>query len=153
MLYTVGEMAKKIGVAPSTLRYYDKEGLLPFVERSGGGIRMFKEDDLDWLSIIECLKKTGKPIKEIKKFVDWCIEGDSTIEQRLELIDNQREAVLKQIAQLHETLDTLNYKHWYYETAKKAGTCDIHNIITQEDMPEDIREIKKKLDKLKRKKI
>ncbi len=153
MLYTVGEMAKKIGVAPSTLRYYDKEGLLPFVERSGGGIRMFKEDDLDWLSIIECLKKTGMPIKEIKKFVDWCIEGDSTIEQRLELIDNQREAVLKQIAQLHETLDTLNYKHWYYETAKKAGTCDIHNIITQEDMPEDIREIKKKLDKLKRKKI
>ncbi len=144
MLYTVGEMAKKIGVAPSTLRYYDKEGLLPFVERSGGGIRMFKEDDLDWLSIIECLKKTGMPIKEIKKFVDWCIEGDSTIEQRLELIDNQREAVLKQIAQLHETLDTLNYKHWYYETAKKAGTCDIHNIITPEDMPEDIREIKKK---------
>lgn len=153
MLYTVGEMAKKIGVAPSTLRYYDKEGLLPFVERSGGGIRMFKEDDLDWLSIIECLKKTGMPIKEIKKFVDWCIEGDSTIEQRLELIDNQREAVLKQIAQLHETLDTLNYKHWYYETAKKAGTCDIHNIITQEDMPENIREIKNKLDKLKRKKI
>lgn len=153
MLYTVGEMAKKIGVAPSTLRYYDKEGLLPFVERSGGGIRMFKEDDLDWLSIIECLKKTGMPIKEIKKFIDWCTEGDSTIEQRLELIDNQREAVLKQIAQLHETLDTLNYKHWYYETAKKAGTCDIHNIIKQEDMPEDIREIKNKLDKLKRKKI
>lgn len=153
MLYTVGEMAKKIGVAPSTLRYYDKEGLLPFVERSGGGIRMFKEDDLDWLSIIECLKKTDMPIKEIKKFIDWCTEGDSTIEQRLELIDNQREAVLKQIAQLYETLDTLNYKHWYYETAKKAGTCDIHNIITQEDMPEDIREIKNKLDKLKRKKI
>ena len=52
MLYTVGEMAKKIGVAPSTLRYYDKEGLLPFVERSGGGIRMFKESDMEWLSII-----------------------------------------------------------------------------------------------------
>lgn len=153
MIYTVGEMAKKIGVAPSTLRYYDKEGLLPFVERSGGGIRMFKEDDLDWLSIIECLKKTGMPIKEIKKFVDWCIEGDSTIEKRLELIDGQREAVLKQIAQLHETLDTLNYKHWYYETAKKAGTCDVHNIIAEDDMPDDIREIKKRLDSSKKKKI
>ena len=59
MLYTVGEIAKKIGVAPSTLRYYDKEGLLPFVERSDGGIRMFKDADLEWLSIIECLKKNG----------------------------------------------------------------------------------------------
>lgn len=149
MIYTVGEVAKKIGVAPSTLRYYDKEGLLPFVERSGGGMRMFKENDLDWLSIIECLKKTGMPIKEIKKFVDWCIEGDSTIEKRLELIDKQRNDVLKQLEQLNETLDTLNYKHWYYETAKKAGTCDIHNIIKKEDMPEDIRKIKERLDSLK----
>ena len=83
MFYTVGEMAKKLNVAPSTLRYYDKEGLLPFVERSGGGIRMFKDSDFEWLSIIECLKKTGMPIKEIKHFIDWCIEGDSTIDQRL----------------------------------------------------------------------
>lgn len=52
MFYTIGEMAKKMGVAPSTLRYYDKEGLLPFVERSGGGIRMFKGEDIEWLSII-----------------------------------------------------------------------------------------------------
>ena len=75
MVYTVGEMAKKIGVAPSTLRYYDKEGLLPFVERSGGGMRMFKDSDLDWLRIIECLKRTGMPIKEIRQFVDWVYGG------------------------------------------------------------------------------
>ena len=86
-----------MGVAPSTLRYYDKEGLLPFVERSGGGIRMFKGEDIEWLSIIECLKKTGMPIKEIKQFIDWCIEGDSTIDKRLELIDRQRERVQKKI--------------------------------------------------------
>lgn len=100
MFYTIGEMAKKMGVAPSTLRYYDKEGLLPFVERSGSGIRMFKDEDIEWLSIIECLKKTGMPIKEIKKFIDWCIEGDSTIDKRLELIDRRRERVHEQMAQL-----------------------------------------------------
>ena len=82
MLYTVSEMAKRLGVAPSTLRYYDKEGLLPFIERSDGGIRMFKDTDFEWLSIIECLKKTGMPIKEIKVFIDWCIEGDTTTAQR-----------------------------------------------------------------------
>ena len=129
MLYTVGEISKRVSIAPSTLRYYDKEGLLPFVERSKSGIRMFKDSDLEWLSIIECLKKTGMPIKEIKKFVDWCIEGDSTIEQRLELIDRRKEAVLKQIEQLKQTLDTLNYKHWYYETAKEARTCDVHKTL------------------------
>ena len=139
MLYTVGEMAKKIGVAPSTLRYYDKEGLLPFVERSGGGIRMFKDSDMEWLSIIECLKKTGMPIKEIKQFVDWCIEGDSTIEKRLELIDRRRDAVLMQMEQMKKTLSTLDYKHWYYETAKAAGTCEIHKHMKPEDIPEKFR--------------
>ena len=139
MLYTVGEMAKKLNVAHSTLRYYDKEGLLPFVERSDGGIRMFKDEDFEWLHIIECLKKTGMSIKDIKTFIDWCMEGDSTIEQRLQLIDRQREAVLNQIAQMQETLKTLNYKHWYYETAKAAGTCKIHETMKPEDIPEEFR--------------
>lgn len=70
MLYTVGEMAKRLHVPPSTLRYYDKEGLLPFVERSGGGIRMFKDSDLEWLNIISCLKQAGMSIKDIKTFID-----------------------------------------------------------------------------------
>lgn len=145
MFYTIGEMAKKMGVAPSTLRYYDKEGLLPFVERSGGGIRMFKGEDIEWLSIIECLKKTGMPIKEIKQFIDWCIEGDSTIDKRLELIDRQRERVHEQMAQLEKTLDTLDYKHWYYETAKAAGTCKVHEQMAKEDIPQRMREIKRRM--------
>ena len=136
MFYTVGEMAKKLNVAPSTLRYYDKEGLLPFVERSGGGIRMFKDSDFEWLSIIECLKKTGMSIKEIKHFIDWCIEGDSTIDQRLALINRQREAMLRQLKQVQDTLDMLDYKCWYYETAKAAGTCDVHKTMPKTDIPE-----------------
>ena len=69
MAYTVGEMAKMLHVAPSTLRYYDKEGLLPFVDRSKSGIRMFKPSDIEWLRLIECLKATGMPIKDIKQFI------------------------------------------------------------------------------------
>jgi len=135
MFYTVGEMAKKFNVAPSTLRYYDKEGLLPFVERSVGGIRLFKDSDFEWLSIIECLKKTGMPIKEIKHFIDWCIEGDSTIDKRLALINRQRETVLQQLKQVQDTLDILDYKRWYYETAKAAGTCDVHKTMPETDIP------------------
>ena len=68
MVYTVGEMAKLMGVPASTLRYYDKEGLLPFVERSSGGMRMFQEKDYEWLRIIECLKKTGMPLRDIRAY-------------------------------------------------------------------------------------
>lgn len=144
MFYTVGEMAKRLNVAPSTLRYYDKEGLLPFVERSGGGIRMFQDSDFEWLSIIECLKKTGMPIKEIKHFIDWCIEGDSTIDKRLALIDRQREAVLHQLKQIQDTLDMLDYKHWYYEMAKEAGTCDVHKNMPESDIPEKFQAVRKR---------
>ncbi len=90
MIYTVGEAARVLNVAPSTIRYYDKEGLLPFVERSEGGIRVFTEKDFDWMFIIECLKKSGLSIKDIKKFIDMTKKGDETIGERLELFQNQR---------------------------------------------------------------
>lgn len=145
MIYTVGEMAKKIGVAPSTLRYYDKEGLLPFVERSSGGIRVFKEADYEWLKVIECLKKTGMPLKDIKTFIEMAMQGDETIDERLELIRKQRDEVGKQIAELQETMDTLNFKCWYYEIAKSAGTTAVPRGMKLEELPEEFREIQKKL--------
>ncbi len=145
MIYTVGEMAKKIGVAPSTLRYYDKEGLLPFVERSSGGIRVFKEADYEWLKVIECLKKTGMPLKDIKTFIEMAMQGDETIDERLELIRKQRDEVCKQIAELQETMETLNFKCWYYETAKSAGTTAVPREMKLEELPEEFREIRKKL--------
>ena len=141
MTYTIGEIARKLGITASTLRYYDKEGLLPFVERSEGGIRIFKDEDLDWFEIIECLKKTGMPLKEIKEFIDWCVEGDSTIDQRLDLIRKQQEAVELQIKSMQENLKILRYKRWYYETAKAAGTCEIHAHITPDELPEEFRKL------------
>ncbi len=137
MFFTVGEMAKKLGVAASTLRYYDKEGLLPFVERSNSGIRVFREEDFEWLSIIECLKKTGMPIKEIKVYIDYAMQGDKTISKRKQMIETQRQSVLKQIEQMNETLEILNYKKWYYEVAEKAGTRDIHKTMQLSDIPKE----------------
>ena len=106
---------------------------------------MFKESDPSWLSIIQCLKKTGMPIREIRKFVDWCLQGDDTIAQRLALIDRQRESVLKHIAQLQNTLETLNYKHWYYETAQRLGSCDALRTLNPADIPPEIQKIRVRL--------
>lgn len=140
MAYTVGEMAKILHVAPSTLRYYDKEGLLPFVERSSGGIRLFKDSDFEWLSMIECMKQTGMPMT----FIDLCMAGDSTISERLNLIRRQQKAVLTQMAQLQSTLDMLDYKEWYYLTAQQAGTCAIHATLPEAEIPERFRAIRQR---------
>lgn len=140
MAYTVGEMAKILHVAPSTLRYYDKAGLLPFVERSSGGIRLFKDSDLEWLSMIECMKQTGMPMT----FIDLCMAGDSTLSERLNLIRRQQKVVHAQMAQLQSTLDMLDYKEWYYLTAQQAGTCAIHATLPEAEIPEKFRAIRQR---------
>lgn len=145
MTYTVGEMANRLGITASTLRYYDKEGLLPFVERSTGGIRHFTDEDYEWLQIIICLKKTGMQLKDIRTFVNMAIEGDSTIAPRLELINNQREVVKAQIKALEQTLKTLDYKKWFYETAQKYGTTKIPMELSPSEIPEEFQDVRKML--------
>jgi len=146
MYYTVSEISKKLNISPHTLRFYAKEGLLPTIERSASGIRMFKETDFEALFLIECLKKSGMSIKEIRTFINWCLQGDSTIGQRLVMFQEQEKKVIEQIAELKETLNTIKYKCWYYKTAQDAGTCAVHDTLKPEDVPEDIRKLKENMD-------
>ena len=145
MVYTIGEMAKLLGVAPSTLRYYDKEGLLPFMERSGGGMRVFSDKDYEILKIIHCLKASGMQIKDIREFIRLVSLGDESIDARLELFRKRRLEVEKQMAELRETLDVVNFKCWYYETAQKAGTTAVPDGMTDDELPEDMRQIRARL--------
>ena len=137
MLYTIGEMAKLLDIPASTLRYYDKQGLLPFVERSKSGIRMFQEKDYEWLKLIECLKKSGLTLSEIKNYIFMAIRGDETIEDRLQLFLNQKEVITQKITELQESLKVVEYKCWYYETAKKAGTVSVPKEMSLEEIPEE----------------
>lgn len=145
MTYTVGEMAKLLGVAPSTLRYYDKEGLLPFVERSSGGMRVFQERDYEWLQIIQCLKDTGMALRDIRRYIDLAMEGDGTIQARLHIFEERRASVREQLRQLQETLDLLDFKCWYYETARAAGTTAVPRKMALEEIPEPYREARRRL--------
>lgn len=128
--YSISEVAKKLNLTVYTLRYYDKEGLIPFVERATSGTRLFKESDIDALYIIECLKATGMPIKEIKSFIDWCLEGDATLQQRYDLFMERKASVEAQMEELKKTMALIEHKCSYYKTALDAGTEDVHkNII------------------------
>lgn len=143
MLYTVGEMAKVMGLPASTLRYYDQEGILPFVERSNGGIRMFSDKDYEWLKVIECLKKSGLSIKEIRAYMDMVSRGDDSLGERLELFRSRREAVQRQMEEMMATLKILEFKCWYYEEAIKDGTEARVSSLPTEGLPEQFQGVRK----------
>ncbi|KSU83233.1 DNA-binding transcriptional regulator, MerR family [Fictibacillus enclensis] len=124
--YSISEVAKELNLTVYTLRYYDKEGLMPFVERTPNGNRLFKESDISALKVIECLKATGMPIKEIKTFIDWCSEGDSTLEQRYKMFLERKANVEAQMEELKKTMEIIQHKCSYYKTAMDGGTEDIH---------------------------
>ncbi|MEO2203418.1 MerR family transcriptional regulator [Paenibacillus pabuli] len=126
MTYSISEVAKELNLTVYTLRYYDKEGLMPFVERTPGGVRKFKESDIDFLKIIQCLKLTGMPIKDIKDFIEWCSEGDSTLQERYDMFIERKASVEAQMQELRKTMEVIEHKCAYYETALAAGTEDIH---------------------------
>ena len=136
MFYSIGEVASKLNIPTSTLRYYDREGLLSNVKRSSGGIRVFSDEEIGTLSIVECLKATGMQIKDIKQFLDWCSEGDKTLEKRKKMYIERRTVVEKQMEELQNTLDVIKYKCWYYETACEAGTEDVPRIMSMDELPE-----------------
>ena len=147
MVYTIGEMAKRLGVPASTLRYYDKEGLLPFVERSSGGIRIFQDSYFEWLQVIGCMKKAGMSIKDIRRYIEIALQGDDTIDLRLEMFRHQREVLQRQMAELQHTMEMVEYKCWYYETAKARGTTKIPQSMDESEIPEQFRRIRRELRK------
>jgi DNA-binding transcriptional MerR regulator len=142
MLYTIGEMSKKLGIPASTLRYYEKEQLLPCVERTTGGIRMFKESDLEFLNIINCLKKAGVSISGIREFIALVKQGDASIDARLAFFQREKECVLRQIGELKKTLEVLEFKCWYYTQAKQEGTTKRLAGLDPEEFPKPYRKIK-----------
>ena len=137
-MYTIGQVAEMFDLPISTLRYYDKQGLFPRLTRESG-IRKFSDNEIEALRVIECLKKSGLEIKDIKLFMEWCAEGSATYSNRFELIQKQKEHVEAEIQQMHKTLDMLRYKCWYYTQAMKDGNEDNAKALTPDGLPEDVR--------------
>ena len=127
MSYTISEAAEKTGLPPSTIRYYDKEGLLPNIKRKNG-IRVFEDMDLRLMGLLTCLKNTGMPIKRIREYVELTSKGDDTLQERYEIIKSQRQFVLDQIEQLQYYLEELDFKDWYYNKALAAGSESAINL-------------------------
>ena len=137
-MYTIGQVSEMFDLPVSTLRYYDKEGLFPELNRTSG-IRQFSENEIEALRVIECLKKTGLQIKDIKQFMSWCLEWSSTYTKRKELFESQKKQVEAEITKLNKTLDMLNFKCWYYSEAIKDGSEDRIKSMIPDELPNSVK--------------
>lgn len=138
-MYTIGQVSEMFGLPISTLRYYDKQGLFPNMERLSG-IRQFSDAEIEAIRVIGCLKKSGLEIKDIKKFMNWCVAGPSTYTDRRDLFLRQKESLEAEIAHMNKVLDMLEFKCWYYEQAMKDGNEDKLKDLIPDHLPNGIRE-------------
>ena len=143
-LYTIGDAAAKLGMPASTIRFYEKNGLIPNQQRSSDGRRLFDEDDLEWMRFVERLKVSGMPIKEIREYIQLYMEGDSSIEDRRRIVYERRAAIDKQLEELQLARDFIEYKCWFYDVASESGTCDTPRNMPFDELPDDIKRIKAK---------
>lgn len=139
-MYTIGQISEMFHIPISTLRYYDKEGLFPGMERTSG-IRRFGEQQLEALQVIDCLKRSGMEIKDIKQFMEWCEEGSITYPQRKALFVRQKAAVEKEIEKLERVLDMIRFKCWYYDEAIKDGSEDRLTAMLPDKLPSKIQKM------------
>ena len=137
-MYTIGQISKMFNIPISTLRYYDKEGLFPNMTRSSG-IRRFSETEIEALRVIECLKKTGMEIKDIKQFMNWCAKGPSTYFNRKKLFEDRKTALEEQLRELEKNMAMIKFKCWYYDQAISDGSEERLKEIIPDHLPDDIK--------------
>lgn len=137
--FNIGEVVKQTGLSAHTLRYYEKEGLLPFVTKNSSGIRVYTTTDLRWLSMIECLKDSGLQIKEIRQYIEWFRQGDSTLQQRLDLFANRRKVLEAEMARMQTVMNKITFKETLYTKAIELGS------LKAADNDKNILRLKKKL--------
>lgn len=130
-MYTIKEVAERMDISEHTLRFWAKSGFFPFVKRNQNNIRQFSEADLNWVKIVKCLRSVGTDNKSIKRYIDLCIIGDSTIQERYEIIKATKEKTLFQMQELKNQLDLLNYKEDYYKNLIQRNLGDSWNPMNK----------------------
>ncbi len=128
-MYTIKEVADKMEVSEHTLRFWAKCGFFPFVKRDKNNIRQFSEDDLAWVKIVKCLRSVGTENKAIKRYIDLCVIGDTTIPERYKIIQSTKTKALKQMEILQNQLNLLDFKEKFYENLIKNNLSDTFNPI------------------------
>ncbi|RAI11192.1 MAG: MerR family transcriptional regulator [Candidatus Melainabacteria bacterium] len=130
-MYTIKEVAEKMDISEHTLRFWAKSGFFPFLTRNDNNVRMFSENDLNWVRIVKCLRSVGTQTKDVKRYIDLCIIGDSTIKERYQIILDTKTKALEQMNELKKQLELLDYKENFYKNLIKNHLEDVWNPMNQ----------------------
>ncbi len=130
-MYTIKEVAEKLDVSEHTLRFWAKSGFFPFVKRDSNNIRQFSDNDLDWVKIVKCLRSVGTDNKSIKRYINLCIIGDSTIPERYQIIQDTKAKAQQKMAELEQQLSLLDFKEKFYQNLIKNNLKDSWNPMNK----------------------
>jgi DNA-binding transcriptional MerR regulator len=119
MSLLISQLSEETGLSIHTLRYYEKEGILPPVRRNENGTRVYDSDDIEWIKFACCLRDTGMTIAEMKKFAQLVIQGDETKEERVIQLQQQNKRIEAQIEQLKSHMEVINYKIELYSAQER----------------------------------
>ena len=128
-MYTIKEVAKLMDISEHTLRFWAKSGFFPSITKDSNNVRLFSEHDLGWVKIVKCLRAVGTENKAIKRYIDLCMVGDSTIPERFGIIKATKIKALQQMEDLKKQLELLDYKENYYENLIKNNEKDKYNPV------------------------
>lgn len=114
-MYSMKEACQLCNMTYDTLKFYCNKGLVPNVKRDKNNYRVFDDNDIGWLNSLSCLKKCGMSIGEIKEYLDYCLQGKSTIPTRKIILSQKREELLKQMQVIQESIDYIDKKQKFYD--------------------------------------
>ena len=128
-MYTMRDVCRETGMVYETLKFYCNEGLVPNVKRNANNYRVFDERDVAWIKSLTCLKNCGMSIQEMKAYIDLCLQGEASIPERKIVLARKREALLKQIANLQESVEYIDGKQQFYDDVLSGKTKYHSNLI------------------------
>ena len=132
-MYTMMQICKEADMTYQTLKYYCNEGLIPNVKRDKNNRRVFDDKDLKWIKDLVCLKKCGMSIQEMKEYLDLCLQGESTIQQRKAMLDKKRKALLDSIEELKGCVDYIDWKQNFYDEVLSGRRPYVSNLIRTDE--------------------
>ena len=131
-MYTMMQVCRELDMTYQTLKYYCNEGLIPNVKRDSNNRRIFDEKDVKWIKDLTCLKKCGMSILEMKEYLELCLQGESTIMQRKELLAKKRKALLGSIQELEDSVAYIDWKQNFYDEVLSGARPYVSNLIRAE---------------------
>lgn len=131
-MYTMMQVCRETDMTYQALKYYCNEGLIPNVKRDANNRRVFDERDVKWIKDLVCLKKCGMSIQEMKEYLDLCLQGESTIPQRKEMLAKKQENLHSSIRELEDSVAYIDFKQNFYDDVLSGKIPYVSNLIRTE---------------------